>query len=605
MIYCILDGDRVYPSLSSNIKITRENPELKDKGSYTLDVTFPMDIYENLLKFRHLNRIEVSLKKNDYKSATLYVGHQAVISGIGVVTSVSNKEVKLQIMNANSEFKYASGFDKKYIDDIARPFTDGIFTLFGKYLPGYPPRLEASNFFELFAPTMIDYEEATKSQRHVGDASIGIYTPIYDETNDKIVNEIAIAHGKEKLVMINPECQFNLLYVMKALLGLMGYVAELSVIDKYPWNSIYIVNTGWALPHWTLERFITEFKSLFALNVKFEGRNAIFGRIDYDAEAVTYECLDEFSSEYDDEGIQSNSTSNLRYNLYDSAYKTSCTEIPDEVMNAFTVREYTTDSEMQNTFNTLTDTEKAQSIFSTPTGYFYAKATEVSVTGAKYTLVRAGHFNKLVRDPDNDDAQELNIVPVTMATFMDMKFRQVSANSNGLVPDGTLRTEKEETVQITLPTAESEEAPSSTNFSTVQQALEEGDSVNNSQRSESERMEVFFLDKDDWTLYALGRTVRIARIGTDHLLNILSQHISFALDKTVSGTTYIGQFHTASNRINGKNQRCIKFITDDIPDPTRIYIFHNKRYVCEKIEIQVTEHGIDKVKTGYFYEILG
>lgn len=47
MIYCILDGDKIYPSLSSNIKITRENPDLKDKGSYTLDVTFPMDIFEH------------------------------------------------------------------------------------------------------------------------------------------------------------------------------------------------------------------------------------------------------------------------------------------------------------------------------------------------------------------------------------------------------------------------------------------------------------------------------------------------------------------------------------------------------------------------------
>ena len=188
MIYCVLEGDRVYPSLSQNIKITRENPELKDKGSYTLDVTFPMSIYENQLKFRHLNRIDVSLTKNDYSSATLYVDRVAVISGIGVVTSVSNKEVKLQIMNANSEFKYASGFDKRYIDDI---FSWWNTNFFGKYLPGSPPTIEPSNFFELFMPKIINYDKATQSQTHVGDASIGIYTPIYDETNDFIINEIA------------------------------------------------------------------------------------------------------------------------------------------------------------------------------------------------------------------------------------------------------------------------------------------------------------------------------------------------------------------------------------------------------------------------------
>ena len=65
MIFCLLDGDKVFPSLSSNIKITRENPELKDKGSYTLDVTFPLSVYENKKKFGHLNRIDVSMVSND------------------------------------------------------------------------------------------------------------------------------------------------------------------------------------------------------------------------------------------------------------------------------------------------------------------------------------------------------------------------------------------------------------------------------------------------------------------------------------------------------------------------------------------------------------
>ena len=66
----------------------------------------------------------------------------------------------------------------------------------------------------------------------------------------------------------------------------------------------------------------------------------------------------------------------------------------------------------------------------------------------------------------------------------------------------------------------------------------------------------------------------------------------------------IGQLHATGSRINGKNQRCIKFISDDIPDPCRIFLFKNKRFVCEKIELQLDEKGIGSVKTGYFYEIL-
>lgn len=42
---------------------------------------------------------------------------------------------------------------------------------------------------------------------------------------------------------------------------------------------------------------------------------------------------------------------------------------------------------------------------------------------------------------------------------------------------------------------------------------------------------------------------------------------------------------------------------DGIPDPTRIYVFCNKRYICAKVEIKINESGIDRLKTGYFHEI--
>lgn len=595
MIYCVLDGDRVYPSLSQNIKITSENPELKDRGAYTLDVTFPMSIYENQVKFRHLNRMDVSLSKNDYDSATLYVDQVSVISGIGVITSVTNKEVKLQIMNANSEFKYASGFDKRYIDDM--------FKFWNNFLLGNPPILMPSNIFELKMPTIINYTDATQSQQHVGDASLGIYTPVYDETNDRIVNEIVMSLKDGPLLMINPKCQFNLLYIMQQALLDMGYRADLSAIDVFPWNRIYIVNTGRILPHWTLERFITEFKAFFGLSLRFEGSKAIFGRIIYDAEAVSYECLDEFTTEFDDEGIQSNSTSNLRYNLYDPSEKTFFIQIPDEIMEAFTLREYDSESAMYNAFVALDDKEKAESIFSTPTGYFYARTENVTETGVQYTLHRFGHFNKLVRDKENDDSEELGIVPVNMLR-KEINFRKVTLDSDdGIFLNGKFKTEAKEPVTVIIPIAESEDAPNNL-FYTVQQAIEEGESVDMSSRSESERMEVFFLGSGTKSFTSLGKTVSLAVVGTDPTIDAdFKDKVSFALAKATAGTVYVGQFHTGTSRINGKNQRCIKFLCNDIPDPTRIFIFHNKRYVCEKIEIQITEKGIDQVKTGYFYEI--
>ena len=55
--------------------------------------------------------------------------------------------------------------------------------------------------------------------------------------------------------------------------------------------------------------------------------------------------------------------------------------------------------------------------------------------------------------------------------------------------------------------------------------------------------------------------------------------------------------------IDPKNLVNIKFVTDEIPDPTNLYMFHNKKYICSKIEMNVRDDGVEKEKTGYFYEI--
>ena len=56
--------------------------------------------------------------------------------------------------------------------------------------------------------------------------------------------------------------------------------------------------------------------------------------------------------------------------------------------------------------------------------------------------------------------------------------------------------------------------------------------------------------------------------------------------------------------IDSHDLYCIKFLTDEIPDPTNIFIFRNRRFICQKLELNVSDDGISRLKTGYFYEIL-
>ena len=38
-------------------------------------------------------------------------------------------------------------------------------------------------------------------------------------------------------------------------------------------------------------------------------------------------------------------------------------------------------------------------------------------------------------------------------------------------------------------------------------------------------------------------------------------------------------------------------------DPTATYIIHGRRFVCHKLELEITDRGLSPLKTGYFYEI--
>ena len=76
----------------------------------------------------------------------------------------------------------------------------------------------------------------------------------------------------------------------------------------------------------------------------------------------------------------------------------------------------------------------------------------------------------------------------------------------------------------------------------------------------------------------------------------------------ISEVNSVGLYHNKGIKIrqnvNGNNEICIKFLFDGKPDPRKIYVIRNRKFVCSKIEMAVGENGIDRVKTGYFYEML-
>ena len=76
---------------------------------------------------------------------------------------------------------------------------------------------------------------------------------------------------------------------------------------------------------------------------------------------------------------------------------------------------------------------------------------------------------------------------------------------------------------------------------------------------------------------------------------------SLSLNKAWQAGTCLGELHDSGLKIDNKNCLQVKFQSDTIPDPSHTYIIHNKKFVCEKIEMEVKDDQIEPIYTGYFY----
>ena len=79
---------------------------------------------------------------------------------------------------------------------------------------------------------------------------------------------------------------------------------------------------------------------------------------------------------------------------------------------------------------------------------------------------------------------------------------------------------------------------------------------------------------------------------------------SFSLKDLNGYDFYLGQLHKINFRCSHNVKHIFKFLSDSIPDADNIFIIGGKRYACEKIEASIKQGDLDKLMTGYFYEIV-
>lgn len=648
MIVCTLDGKAGFPSSADKIKVTYENPFVKDSGSYTYDINFPMAIPGNRRLFGNIQRFDVKKAVPDFEECRLFVGNRLVISGKGTVTSVTNDMVKVQIVGGKSRIKYNSKFEKHFIDEVDYPpvvLDSGIRKDIYQQAGLGGPDMSQNQ------PVLLDLTTSS----FVGQKGVAVLSPVHDESNDMLSNRVVIYNIKSFKIngmpvnvkgmtpcMVNCALQPYLMYVLRKVLEYEGYELVRNDFDHYPWNRLVIVSAcktgklGDALPHWSVYKFLNEIRKFFNASFVFDEESKKVSMVATNEmlanETVTYDCEDDFTVEYDDDGLDNLATSNVEYAMADSPNRDWRDTISQKVMENFTLKEYQSFGEMYNALEQMNDKEKKTTLFHQNNTYFVW--AELPKDGNPYTeekettLTRCGFFNPIVRDAKSDNYQKLCIAPA--AIFRRAYFDEKSLNVviNNYIKD----------VVVTVPSVSNEKEASHQKmeqdenggfYYSVQEAMQGTVEDSTTETTEDDGTMSVAFQADCLTNLAPGQIYpveydhRLPDEDTNHRAPVLFTDYRMTYPRLCADTASlslealpsigIGSLRRPDSSdkdrfgevvVDCHNQVTVKLVTDEIPDPSRIFVIRNKKFICEKIEMEVADDGISKVKTGYFYEIV-
>ena len=634
MICAYINGKIAYPIAESDLKIVLQNPFIKDGDEKTMEVVFPLDIPENRSVFGALNRLDTTFENDDFDDCRLVADNFEVVSGKGTITSVTNTEVKIQILAGKSYLRYKASFDHIFIDELD----------YGQVAEKYKLFASAKNIQDA---SRLSVTGDLNSKGFVGIAGQYVFMPVHDEGDDVWANAPAFIYGQGSDVcttIVRAAVQPNLMMVLGCVLDRLGYTIIRNDFNVSPWNKLYVASArvslslSKALPHWSCYKFLDEIRKLFNAVFIFDEAKKTVSLVPFDSardnEPVEIDPVDEFSSSYDEEGLEYLESSNLQYELSD------CERTPDvvseDLRNMFEVREYDSESAMRSAFSSLSQQAKLTSLFYCPTGWFYGSSVinqDGEILGIY--LVGGGWFSPLIRK-EGAASVSLNIVPVAMAKSECRIYCCIKAyfpflswwlgNFPVLVysfegPMANVNCNNQTEAEYL-----GSSSPKAVEYVTVEDVLVNGESGPD-QESDNSTIEVFFVDGQKYRyrgeLELVERLVDDVNMSdppseiilpvpfTDSRLDIFSptQIPDYSLSlHPLANVPTIGQFHNQGlqikRNVNGNNEICFRFLYDGKPDPRRIFLCRGKRYIASRIEMAVNATGIDPLKTGYFYEIV-
>lgn len=656
MTQLFLDGKEVVVKNNTSIKLILENPFFTKAGSSTLSIVLPMHIEQNIKVLGHINRLDYKHKAITLP-ATIKVGNKTLITGEAVVIEVTEEYVKVQILGGTSLMNFYNKIEEIFIDELD----------LGKWGMSYidisqTAKTTYSFFYNtiwtayITDVTMVGHEEAQRRLREklFGQDNEWVAFPIYNETSSVMCNDWIVKHQAkssghiyslapwDNIFDLNqdyvsepngyPQIRFAiqpyLIPMIERVFNSLGYTCDMSYLSKNElFSKIFIAcanekaERNKALPHWTVKDFITQLEYFFGVvfDVDEDKKHInIMRRIDYiNRDLVKIDnILEEFSiSNNDSKNILS--TSNVGYEEVDPF-----TRIEPWILENAKYKHYATYDDFLKDESSYYDGAYTDAYYNAYKGYIividdtqemFVYRKRIDALDFTSGMTNINFFrDRIIKDANSDLDIEIKIVPVKLEN----EYNVLVFDSTGVQNLETIKyrfTGKKyymSTLDYSVRTWEEEIDRTEENFI---KCVEDAITGNEDDGKESGKdILPVAINCGAYSKHSLFNDTQLLKypkpivysLGDDEDYNGKAIQ-SYGLNLNEGSPVYslATEVFSAEPLVNTDNKYCIKFITKEILNPRYKFLIRNQVYLCEKIEYQIKDTGVEKLVTGYFYRL--
>lgn len=373
-----------------------------------------------------------------------------------------------------------------------------------------------------------------------------------------------------------------------------------------------------ALPHWTVNEFLTQIEHFMGIVIEIDEitkTSRIISRSqwwDNSNPTIINEVVDELSVDVDKSETTDISNGNVGF----AGIEDGLAHISDEIMEVATIdtTTFTTLAQMRQYIINGASSSDKNKIFVVDGHQFILYFRE---DRHEYVFKEVNQLRPLKRKHDTSNIDvELKIVP---AQLVEQKVRFVETIKNG----GKWHDVEvgEDTVNIIrvqdMGNVGADLIKGATSQNTDLQTLIEG----KKKVDKSNNIDTMYVAMVPDGLYSTTAT----KYGTNTTIfgpyPRIYAYPQFEVNNVGAGNTdanqnaYItladlGNIETLANQclddgtvIDTTVKYCIKFISHKVLKSTGLFIIHNKKYACEKLEYNISDKGVSPLVTGYFYRI--